>query len=176
MVYNMSELFAADRTVREVEARPEFTVFAWEGSEYPLTGENVVKLRLSHTGGRHVLLQGEGNIHLVMPCDRCAKDVLVEVPIEIDREIDANATPEERIADLDEQPYIDGYLLDLDGLVRNEIMLNLPMKVLCREDCKGVCPKCGRDLNDGACDCEQDLPDPRMAKILDLFRAGTQNS
>ena len=176
MVYNMSELFAADGTVREMEIKPEFRSLDWGGMSYPVSSEQPLHIRLSHTGSRHVQVKAWGEVHLNMPCDRCAKDVDVTVGIDYDNEIDANTTAEERIADLDEQPYIDGPNLDIDGLVRNEMILNLPLKVLCREDCKGVCPKCGRDLNEGACDCEQGSPDPRMAAILEIFRAGTQDS
>ena len=176
MVYNLSELFAADGTVREVEYEPGFQSLDWESSSYPVKAEKPLAFRLVHRGSRHVLVNGSGTLHLIMPCDRCAKDVDVVIELAFEHEIDANQTAEERIADLDEQPYIDGYLLDIDGLVRNELILNLPMKVLCREDCKGVCPKCGRDLNEGACGCEQESPDPRMAAILEIFRAGTKDS
>ena len=170
MVYNMSELFAADGTATEMEVRPEFKTFDLEELSYPLSGDNVMKLYLTHTGGRRVRVRGEGKVRLIMPCDRCMKDVPVDVPVDFEREIDANVTEQERIDDLDEQPYIDGYTLDLDGLVRNELILNLPMKVLCKKNCKGICPKCGQDLNEGECGCDKVGLDPRMAVILDLFQ------
>ena len=50
-----------------------------------------------------------------------------------------NESEEERVEDLDEQPYLSGYNLDVDQLVCDELILNLPMKVLCSEDCKGIC-------------------------------------
>ena len=53
-----------------------------------------------------------------------------------EREVDANATEEERIEALDEQPYMNGYNLDVDLLVYGELVVNMPMKVLCRDDCK----------------------------------------
>lgn len=61
--------------------------------------------------------------------------------LDFERNVDANASAEERIAQLDEQSYIDGYHLDVDGMVLDEMMTDIPDKVLCREDCKGVCPK-----------------------------------
>ena len=45
------------------------------------------------------------------------------------------------------------------------------MKILCKPDCKGICPTCGRDLNTGTCDCDNFVPDPRMAAIKDIFEA-----
>ena len=58
--------------------------------------------------------------------------------------------------------------MDLDELVRADLLLELPTKVLCREDCKGLCPKCGKDLNFGPCDCKKEI-DPRWQALSDLF-------
>lgn len=61
-----------------------------------------------------------------------------------------------------------GSELELDELVENCIFLNLPMKYLCREDCKGLCPRCGADLNEGDCSCTQREIDPRLAVLSKL--------
>ena len=71
----------------------------------------------------------------------------------------------------DEMSFVTGYELDTDALVGNEILINWPMKVLCHEDCKGICTVCGKDLNDGECGCDTFVPDPRMAVIKDIFNA-----
>ena len=64
---------------------------------------------------------------------------------------------------------MEGYSIDTDALLRNEISLNWPVKILCREDCKGLCPVCGRNLNEGDCGCDTFVPDPRMAALKDIF-------
>jgi uncharacterized protein len=69
--------------------------------------------------------------------------------------------------------YYDGIRLDIDLLVREQIELALPMKFICREDCRGLCPSCGLDLNEGSCGCKQDTTDPRLA-VLREFRAKKQ--
>ena len=70
----------------------------------------------------------------------------VDFHLEIDDEIDMKQTDKERMEALDEQFYVNGYNLDVDQMVRNELTLSLPMKVLCDEDCKGICNKmCIRD-------------------------------
>ena len=66
--------------------------------------------------------------------------------------------------------YIDGYNLDVDKLIYNEILIGWPMKILCREDCKGICNMCGQNLNKGTCDCEDTSLDPRMSVIRDVFK------
>ncbi len=55
-------------------------------------------------------------------------------------------------------------------LLYNEILVGWPMKVLCSEDCKGICSVCGQNLNEGSCDCEDTSLDPRMSVIRDLYK------
>ena len=63
---------------------------------------------------------------------------------------------------------MEGDWLNLDDLLETEFILDMPTKFLCREDCKGVCPKCGKNLNDGECDCRPDV-DPRFAALAQLL-------
>ncbi len=64
---------------------------------------------------------------------------------------------------------VGGDVLDLDELIYTDVLLSAPAKVLCREDCKGLCPKCGRNLNDGPCGCETGETDPRLAALRELI-------
>ena len=59
--------------------------------------------------------------------------------------------------------------LDVDEFVYSEVILDLPSKHLCREDCKGICFKCGKNLNDGECGCSTKEVDPRLAKLMELL-------
>lgn len=70
-----------------------------------------------------------------------------------------------------EEPTIfyDGNNLDLLKAIEDAVILSLPMKPLCDENCKGLCPICGKNLNDGECDCNIDDIDPRLAKLKELF-------
>ena len=69
----------------------------------------------------------------------------------------------------DEETYpLHGEMLDLQPLVRDALLLELPLAPLCREDCKGLCPNCGADLNDGPCSCDRTLADPRWAALEPL--------
>ena len=74
----------------------------------------------------------------------------------------------------DDMNFMEGYHLDVDVLVDNEILLNWPMKILCTESCKGICKVCGKNLNDGDCGCDDFVPDPRMAAIKDIFNANKE--
>ncbi len=59
--------------------------------------------------------------------------------------------------------------LDLDELIRADILLELPSKYLCRQDCKGICPVCGKNLNEGACNCNTHQIDPRLEVLKTLI-------
>ncbi len=97
-------------------------------------------------------------------CARCLK----EFPMRLRREAAAYLT--EELEDEDNEDY---YLLedgtaDLEEIARDALILNFEPRLLCKDDCKGLCPKCGKDLNDGPCGCAED-PDPRMAALRQLL-------
>jgi uncharacterized protein len=101
-------------------------------------------------------------------CRRCLKPVSGTVGAEV-REVYRPRPPGEP-PDQDEETYpLSGELLDLRPLVRDAILLELPIAPLCGEDCEGLCPTCGADLNDGPCGCPPPSGDPRWA-ALDVLR------
>ncbi len=71
--------------------------------------------------------------------------------------------------DSDEYILVEGYILNLSELVENDVLLGLPTKLLCKEDCKGLCQTCGKDLNEGPCSCEKEVVNPQFAALKKLF-------
>ena len=69
---------------------------------------------------------------------------------------------------------MEGYQLKVDDLIYSDIVLNWPMKILCREDCKGICRICGKDLNTGECGCDTFVPSPGLAGIKEIFNANKE--
>jgi uncharacterized protein len=69
----------------------------------------------------------------------------------------------------------DGKAIDVDEIVKEQILLEVPARTLCREDCKGICPECGIDRNTGECDCTPKEIDPRWA-ALKSFRNTDKNT
>jgi len=99
-------------------------------------------------------------------CDRCADDFQREVSFPIDAVLVRELSSEE---DEDEGVYsLVGDCADLEEIVRTVFVLNLDSKLLCREDCKGLCPRCGKNLNLGPCGCRKE-PDPRLAALAQLL-------
>ena len=98
-------------------------------------------------------------------CDRCADEVVKPSTVEIHR-----IAVEELQDESDDDDYViaEGRVLDLDELIHEEVVLSLPSKILCKEDCKGLCPQCGANLNYEKCDCKKEV-DPRLADLLQLL-------
>ena len=124
--------------------------------------------------GEQVRLRGEIKTEVELLCDRCAAPELRPLAVEFDtsfipQEVEAVKAEnvELQAEDLILSAY-EGDAVDLDELVREQILLALPSRHLCREDCKGLCQKCGINLNSGDCSCEQQEVDPRWAALADL--------
>ena len=137
---------------------------------FPVTELSPVHLRVEYAGERKLHITGEAELKTSIPCGRCLKEVPTSLVLSIEKNV--NTDPESAIDDdeSDEANYIDGYHLDVEQLLYNEILVGWPMKVLCSEDCKGICSVCGQNLNEGTCDCEDTSLDPRMSVIRDLYK------
>ena len=146
----------------------EVSEFKTKNTSYSIK-EYDIKLSFHNEGKKHIACKCEGSVVLVIPCDRCLEPVDHKINIDYFKELDMNKSSEEKIAELDEENYLDGTVFDSEVLIYNEILVNLPMKVLCRSDCKGICNRCGANLNMGSCNCDVAELDPRMSKILDIF-------
>lgn len=174
MQINMSELFPSEGLSKTYQVPLELQEIRWNHSRYPVGKAGPIRLTIVHAGNRNMKVTGSVDLHVEIPCDRCLQPVDIPFHLILDREIDTNATEEERIAALDEQPFVQGYLLDADRLVCDELIVNMPMKVLCKPDCKGVCPRCGANRNLQDCGCDLTELDPRMSVIRDIFNKSSR--
>lgn len=168
MLIDLYELLQEENGHRTYHPEIEAKEFQTKNNSYPIR-EYEIKLSFHNEGEKHISCKCEGNVVLVIPCDRCLEPVDYEINIDYFKELDMNKSSEEKIAELDEENYLEGTTFDSEVLIYNEILVNLPMKVLCRSDCKGICNRCGANLNMGSCKCDNAELDPRMSKILDVF-------
>lgn len=169
MIISLSEVMQVAGKVFSEEILNGLDEVIVSGVSYPFLEKPPVKITVTNLGGKKVKIELEGKAVLAIPCDRCLREVAYELELLSEREIDFSLTEEERAAELDETDFINGYDLDVDAFVCEEILLGFPMKVLCQEDCKGVCKVCGANLNEGECGCDRTELDPRMSVIRDIF-------
>ena len=169
MQIHLSEISSIEGKVVQTTVEFEMDTISFQQGSFPVLSKEPVELTISNTGNKVLELEGTCSITVGIPCDRCLENVSVNIPLAFKRKLDMKLTDEERIHDLDESSYLTGMDLDVDRLVYLEVLMNWPLKVLCKEDCKGICSQCGTNLNEGSCNCA-DLPkDPRMAAISDIF-------
>jgi uncharacterized protein len=135
------------------------------GQRYVVAAGSVAaQLDLSRTAAGYAVRM-RFTAHVAGPCMRCLADA--DVAVEVDaREVDQPGTDDEELR----SPYIDGDELDLSSWAHDALVLALPLQLVCRPDCKGLCPVCGTSLNeaDPAEHRHAEAPDPRWAKLREL--------
>jgi uncharacterized protein len=137
----------------------------------PLAVEGVAELVDRATG--EIRLKGRFEVQLVADCDRCLEPAQVPVQGEFDLVyMPESVAPQEDDVEVDETGLGVGFYrgagLDLTEVVREQVLLNLPMQRICDENCRGICPVCGQNRNQTACSCEEKRVDDRWSALKDL--------
>lgn len=116
----------------------------------------------------YMTLSLEAQVLYTTCCARCLKELEGEAFIRYDKNIAVENTLENE--ERDDYIFVHQGKLDVDETLAEQILLELPSKHLCSEECKGLCPICGKDRNVSPCDCENKKEiDPRLAKLATLF-------
>jgi uncharacterized protein len=120
--------------------------------------------------GHEVRLEGQITARAEVDCDRCLKQVTVPIETSFDvTYVPASDYVERDAAELQEEDLgvsvYEDEVIDMDELVREQVLLTLPTRALCTEDCKGLCPVCGTNRNESPCECEPKEVDPRWGAL-----------
>ena len=170
MKIDLSSVLSEQHNTIERTVPIEMEEFRCEMGSFELAGRPLLSLCIAYAGDKKLEITGKGEVTAVIPCDRCLADVQMKIPLSFHKKVSVDPDTAEETEDLDEANYIDGYNFDVEQLVYNELLVGWPTKILCSEDCKGICSVCGQNLNEGACDCEDTGLDPRMSVIRDVFK------
>jgi uncharacterized protein len=122
---------------------------------------------------RSILVKCIVNTAVELTCSRCLKTFRQPLKIKFEEEflptIDIiNGTPLPPSEELGAFTIDEQHILDLTDAVRQYALMAIPIKALCKQDCAGLCPTCGKNLNEGKCDCPDDDTDPRWSKLAEL--------
>ena len=120
--------------------------------------------------GTEIIVSGRLSSQVNVECDRCLKRI--DLPVSNDFKVDyvteqdyeSSRAAELSTDELDVSVF-DGESINVDELVKEQILLSAPDRALCRDDCKGICSNCGADLNTGACNCQESEIDPRWEAL-----------
>ena len=162
MILDLREIFAGGKPLH-IDSDLSLT-------DYEINGENPIS-ELHFTGdvinrADVVSLSGKASFVYSAPCDRCAEPTVRKYCYDISHVLVNRLENEDDFED--DAVLTENMQLDLDDLIRSDIILLLPAKFLCKEDCKGICPGCGKRLNFEECVCKKEI-DPRLAKLSDFF-------
>lgn len=172
MFIHLSDVFTSESKRLDVEAELEMTCFDNGVESFEIIEKSPVAFSITHLEMDKALVKADMQLTLKAACDRC----LAEVPVKLDLHAERVVFSPERKAeeDADDQNFVDGYELDVEAFAHDMIIGNWPAKILCSEECKGICPVCGQNRNVRDCGCDSFVPDPRMAVIQDIFNANKE--
>lgn len=121
--------------------------------------------------GETLILSAHVNCHAAAVCARCLKDIEVIFDIDISEMLaQGNFSGEDDIYIFENES------VDLTEIVVNNLLINISGKYLCSDDCKGLCPVCGTDLNVSGCSCDTAVIDPRWAALADIMKGSSEQS
>jgi uncharacterized protein len=169
-------------SIKEMELRKIRFDETFQPGKIDFTGEDLVQASplhvtgsaelLAQTGGE-IRVRGKYNVELTVECDRC----LAESRFPLDTGFDLFYRPMSDIArdeevEIDEEEteigFYEGAGMELEDILREQVLLALPMQRVCREDCKGICPVCGKNRNETPCDCRVEGADGRWGALRNL--------
>lgn len=164
MPLELNDVFVTPDSSLEVDECFVYDDLSAEGEQLVVSPVKVSG-RVTNTGGL-VELTYTAEFKYAKPCDRCLTIAEKAMKQEFLHTLALSVENE----DSDDIIIVTGYTLDLFSLVRDDILLELPIKHLCSETCLGLCPKCGQNLNEGKCGCQKEAADPRMAVLDELLQ------
>ncbi len=163
MLLQCRPLFMGEASSLPVETELDFSQVEYQGHHPFAQPIRVVGAVTARAGV--VQLSAKAQLTFHGQCDRCLTSFVRSYDIPMEHTLVATLEDEEN----DDYILLDNYQLDLDDLVLADILLELPYKSLCREDCRGLCPLCGTNLNEGLCGCNRKSVDPRLAVLGQLL-------
>ena len=162
----------------DLQFRPGVIDYGEEAQQTgPLATEGQAEVLHEHRGPKEVVadirLKGKWKGDFQVPCARCVEDVPIALDGEFDlifRPLGVDAGPQERSISAVETEigYYQKDSLLLEDVLREQVLLSLPVRTLCKEDCKGLCPRCGVNRNHQECSCEEGQTDPRWEALGEL--------
>lgn len=164
MVLDLKRLFQGDGGEETAVCQLDFTGVELGGAK-PFCAPVEIQARLKSFAGA-VSFLARADFVMAMPCDRCAEEFTREYHKEFAH---ALVRELERAEDDEDFILVPEEKLDVDRLILEDILLDLPGQFLCREDCLGLCSSCGKNLNQGPCGCGGRETDPRLEVLRQLL-------
>lgn len=164
MIIEFSDLVSAKSRKKEINVTYDLASFVFDGEEIKFV-DSVNAIGEITSISDVLTLKVSIKTKLELNCSRCLEAFIYPIDIDIEERFTNNVELQKE----DEIIFVDSNILDIAEVVENIIVSTLPIKRLCTDNCKGLCQKCGKNLNEGSCQCESNDVDLRMAKLQELF-------
>lgn len=167
MIIDLSSVLKDYGGVMKLCEKADIKDISFQGEKFVFPEGLLIKGKITNNT-KSLYLSAEVTGKAVTACARCLKPVEVDISFDIS-EILVREEEKESVSDEDVIFY-SGYSVDMDEIIIDNFIVNVPGKYLCKEDCKGLCPNCGKDLNLGECTCEKEEIDPRWAALAEIMK------
>jgi uncharacterized protein len=169
VVFDLASLRLAAGEGRRLELDVQIDPLLLGGESYAVEPQLIgVTVDVSRMTGHGYAMRLRFAATLVGPCMRCLQEARLSVDVEA-REVDRPGVDQRSSSEELSSPYVTDELLDVKAWSRDAFVLAVPAKVLCREECAGLCPVCATDLNEAGPEHQHEqMPDPRWAKLREL--------
>lgn len=164
MIIDLGNIFITDGVAIPLDLSFDFSDVEF-GGLLPFPENASLKGEIVNRAGV-VTLNGCVRCNYTAPCDRCGEVCSEPLCVDIDYTLVQSLAND---GEKDGFIVVSGKKLNIDEIVLSDLILNIPMKHLCSEECKGLCSNCGKNLNSGLCECKQDEIDPRLAALKELL-------
>lgn len=166
MKIDLKKLFEGQKNTIDIEVQEPYRNFNYYNEEISFSKPVVFKgqaYRVNH----EVFLKGIVEGVLLLKCHRCLAPFEHTIAYHIHEKLTVRNHEQTEEDDLFS---VEEYMLNISDIIENSLVLAFPMKVVCDENCKGLCLVCGTDLNESSCQCEKSEIDPRLLKLKDLLQ------
>lgn len=169
LIIDISDISSSIGLSKKVNLKIEIPPLETAEGEKDFVGPIEVDFIIENVGPG-ILVKGKLKGSLLVNCDRCLKEFgqILDIDIEEMYYFEEDLLENKEVNE-DEVFKVINNKIDLEPTIRQNFVLNIPIKLLCKEVCKGLCFMCGKDLNEGSCDCKKDEIDPRLAKLKELL-------
>ncbi|HLW00454.1 MAG TPA: DUF177 domain-containing protein [Ktedonobacterales bacterium] len=178
MIYNVAQLLKAQVGATQVVELDNADELNLEDEDVKLAGPVTGRLRMRRTN-QGILVDGPVEALVELSCVRCLDMFTLPISFHLEEQfyptidvvtgLSLPQSDNELIFPIDQN-----HQLDLREAIRQNLLLALPMQPICKEDCAGLCPQCGKNLNEGACDCQPPI-DERLSVLGDLLKSSLES-
>ncbi len=169
MILDLSDIIKRENGQKVIDVLLELAPIEFMGEDYVLKGPVHIDGAITNNS-KNLELKAEVKGVVGVRCARCARDFDTEFEFGIDEILVRDETG---IVDDPDIIAFAGYEVELDPIIVDNFLMNIEGRYLCSEDCKGLCPICGCDLNVSECSCEKETIDPRWAALAEIIKDTT---